>query len=86
MKIVVFFAWDFLGSTSHGERDFDRLVWVLLVKKWKKVQGVASLCIFWTLWKERNEISILNGMFFGYLLFWVKLYFYDGSVSPMDFV
>ena len=60
-------------------------------KKCKKIWMAAPLCLFWTLWRERNRVVFenevtsvhrINANFVTNLWTWVNLY----SVDNMDYV
>ena len=64
-------------------------------KKRKKAWKVALLCLFWTLWWEKNRRALDNyesmdqaiKNSFLYLFWdWVQLYIEDGSLSLLDFL
>ena len=64
-------------------------------RKWKKVWRAAHLCLFWTIWKERNrksfenvELSIqrLKYLFLCNLLTWTKLFIGERLMSLIDFI
>ena len=64
-------------------------------RKQKKVWRVAHLCLFWTIWKERNrrsfenvELSIqrLKYLFLCNLLSWTKLFIGERLTSIVDFI
>ena len=64
-------------------------------KKRKKAWKVAPLCLFWTLWRERNRRAFHNyesidqaiKNYFLHLFWdWVRLSIEDGSLSLLDFV
>lgn len=52
--IVLFFR--FLTWTKHSLGFFRELGWLLMGKKWKKVRPAGPSCLFWMMWKARNEV------------------------------
>ena len=67
----------------------------LVAKKRRKVWNIASLCLFWSIWRERNRRTFENcesldqtiKSSFLYLFWdWVRLSIGDGVMSPLDFV
>ena len=64
-------------------------------RKRKKAWKVAPLCLFWSVWRERNRRAFENcecsyhslKSYFLYLFWdWVRLYIGEGSLSMLDFV
>ena len=64
-------------------------------KKWKRVWRAAPLCLFWTIWKERNRryfenvelpIQRLKYLFLCNLLTWMKLFIGERLMSTIDFI
>ena len=64
-------------------------------RKSKKAWKVAPLCLFWTIWRERNKRAFENcksldqtfKSSFLYLFWdWARLYIGNGSMSLLDFV
>ena len=64
-------------------------------KKKKKAWKVAPLCVFWTLWRERNRRAFNNcecldqtikSFFLNLFWEWVRMYIEDGSLSLLEFV
>ena len=67
----------------------------LVGRKRKKAWKVALLCLFWSIWTERNRRAFENcecsnhffKMYFLYLFWdWVRLYIGDDSLLTLDFV
>ena len=67
----------------------------LWVRKEKKAWQAAPLCLFWTVWKERNSKTFDNegwsiqGLKFSFicnLWAWCKLYIVPSPPSFVDFV
>ena len=50
----------FLGVTLFCKRDSARVARLLYWKEMEKVWEATPLCLFWTLWKERNRRSFDN--------------------------
>ena len=63
-------------------------------KKRKKIWKSIPLCIFWTVWKERNKLAFRGGFFsstktqklFCNLWSWATLYIGDESSSLIGFL
>ena len=64
-------------------------------KKRKKAWEVAPLCLFWSIWRERNRRAFENcesldqtikSSFLYNFWDWVTLYIGDGSMLLLDFV
>ena len=64
-------------------------------KQRKKVWRTTPLCIFWTVWKERNirvfnneehSVIFLKLFFLRNLLYWVKQYLEINSLSFFNFI
>ena len=64
-------------------------------KKRKRVWLAAPLCLFWTLWNERNRAAFENETAFAFrmkssflftLWFWAKLYSVDNLSSLVEFL
>ena len=64
-------------------------------KKCKKVWLVAALCLFWTIWLERNMVVFDNEVFFAHkmkttfisnLWSWANLYSVNKTNSLLDFM
>ena len=95
--------WDFLLAITNLHWVFPCTVRQLLLawqsasigKKRKRVWMAAPLCIFWTLWMERNRVVFENEVpsahrmksFFLFSLWsWAKLYSVDNVNSLVDFL
>ena len=68
---------------------------VLFGEKQKKVWRVIPLCMFWSLWKERNRRAFKTkeiiyqspkSIFLCNLLLWVRMYIDEGSQTMIDFI
>ena len=55
-------SWYELGFSSYRSSDPSLLVG----KKRKKDWRAAPLCLFWTVWGERNRVTFDNEIFFAY--------------------
>ena len=64
-------------------------------KKHKKIWLAAPLCLFWTLWRERNRVVFENEVssaqrtkatFLSNLWSWANLYSIDNTNSLVDFL
>ena len=95
--------WDLLLAIVGVSRVFPKSVretilsWrgVFVVKRRKKACMAPPLCIFWTIWLERNSIAFDNKEFsmqrmkFYFvcnLLSWTNLYMVDRPCSLVDFL
>ena len=77
---------------SNGD---ERLLWDNKPRRvWKRVWLAAPLCLFWTLWKERNRVAFENearsahrmkSAFLFTLWSWAKLYSVDNLNSLVGF-
>ena len=64
-------------------------------KKRKKIWLAAPLCLFWTLWRERNRVGFENSVtsaqrtkatFLSNIQSWANLYRVDNMNSLLDFL
>ena len=95
--------WDLFLAISYSNWVFPLTVRQLLLawqsasvgKKRKRVWMAAPLCIFWTLWKERNRVAFENevpsahrmkSVFLFTLWLWAKLYSVDNLNSLVGFL
>ena len=95
--------WDLLLAITDANWVFPRTVRQLLLawqsasvgKKWKRVWMATPLCIFWTLWLERNRVVFENEApsahrmksFFLFTLWsWAKVYSIDNLNSLVGFL
>lgn len=71
------------------------LAWVFDQKKQKKVWRIAPLCLFWTLWMERNkrwfenvELSsqVIKYCFMASFLEWITLYMKNQSLTMISLI
>lgn len=71
------------------------LAWVFDQKKQKKVWRIAPLCLFWTLWMERNkrwfenvELSsqVIKCCFMASFLEWITLYMKNQSLTMISLI
>ena len=62
MGVIICSFWCDLGSPLLGKGGTSWLV-SFVGKKCKKAWKLAPLCLFWTVWKERNMIAFDNEEF-----------------------
>ena len=90
MAVFVFSHWCFLGVVFFYKGDFGAWHGSCVGRKWKKAWGATPLCLFWTIWKERNtksfeneELSILR---LKNLFSWSRMYIAVGPMPLCDFI
>ena len=68
---------------------------LLWVKEARRFEDLVHLCIFWIVWKERNQRSFdneehldhyLKSSFLGILFSWGKMHIETGCMSLFNFV
>ena len=68
---------------------------IFVGKKRKKAWKAALLCLFWTIWRERNRRAfdncetmdqLIKNLFLYFLWDWIRLYSGVGSLLLVDFV
>ena len=90
--LIVGTSWVFLRMVLHN-----LLAWqgALMGKKHKKIWMATPLCMFWTLWCERNRVVFENGVTYAQRLkanfpsnlwTWANLYSVDNTNSFLDFL
>ena len=95
MAIIVLPIWGSLGASFHNLRTLLSCYDSFVRRKLKKAWQAAPLCIFWTLWQERNHIVFgneeqsenkLKWLFLSNMLAWVRMYIKEGLMPLIDFV
>ena len=84
-----------LGVPRAGEGGFIQLEGPLCGEKRKKIWNSIPLCIFWTVWKERNRLAFKGGVlniqklknsFVCTLWSWARVYIGEESSSLLGFL
>ena len=66
-----------------------------MCKKWRKARRVASLYLWWTIWKERNKRAlndvkqsnqVIKYVFMYTFVDWPRVYIKDHTLSMLDLV
>ena len=67
-----------VGQVGSSHSRFEKLSWqgTLVGKKRKKVWLVASLCLLWTTWCERNMVAFYNEVFSANKVWLVGIFYF----------